>query len=127
MEELVVEHAVRAVIKTSAMEKANNAIFIADPIPTPHAIAKATSREIAHVHVDADHSIHALLSPLDCKEVILKKWGERMPLAGSLVPNEYLILYTPRNTEEIKVVKSIVSAAIMFMCGAPEVIRDGAD
>jgi hypothetical protein len=117
MDELAVEHASRVIVKTSALEKANDAFFIADAIPTPHAIAKATSREISHVHVDAEHSIHISLSPMDCKEVIAKKWGERMPLAGTLMPNEYLIIYAPRTREEVAVVKSIVSAAIMFMCG----------
>ena len=40
-----------------------------------------------------------------------------MGLAGSLVPNEYLIIYTPRKKEEVEVVKSIVNAAILFMTG----------
>lgn len=124
MDELVAEHSSRVVIKTSVMEKAGDAIFIHDSIATPHAIAKATSREITHVHVDWEHSIHTLLSPVDCKEVITKKWGERMPLAGTLVPQEYLIIYTPRTTEEVAVVKSIVGAAIMFMTGADGTVGD---
>jgi hypothetical protein len=59
------------------------------------------------------------LAPVDCKEVITKKWGERMSLAGSLVPHEYLMIYSPRTKEELEVVKSIVNAAIVFMTGAP--------
>lgn len=43
-----------------------------------------------------------------------------MTLAGSLVPNEYLIVYTPRTTEEVAVVKRIVEAAIGFMAGVEE-------
>lgn len=65
------------------MEKEGDALQIADRIPTPHAIAKSTNREIAHVH-SGDHSLHLCLSPIDCKEVIGKCWGERMSLAGSM-------------------------------------------
>jgi hypothetical protein len=40
-----------------------------------------------------------------------------MGLTRSLVPNEYMIVYTPRTKEEVEVVKSIVNAAIVFMTG----------
>lgn len=77
-------------------------------------------REVAHIHAsegDSDYSIHIALSPMDCKEVITKKWGERMTLAGSLMPHEYLIIYTPRTIEELAVVEDIIVAAIGFMTG----------
>ena len=67
--------------------------------------------------------MHLCLSPTDCKEVITKKWGERMTLAGTLMPQEYLIIYTPRTEEEVAVVKDIVNAAIAFMTGAREFIE----
>jgi hypothetical protein len=53
---------------------------------------------------------------------IFSRWGERMTLAGSFVPQEYLIVYTPRTKEEIEVVKGIVEAAIWFMNGGLEFI-----
>jgi Family of unknown function (DUF5519) len=105
------------------MEKSGDALLLADGIPTPHEIVKKTKREIAHVHAEVgcgDFSLHLCLSPSACKEVITKQWGERMGLAGSLVPNEYLIIYTPRTKEEVGTVKSIVNAAIVFMTGDVE-------
>lgn len=105
------------------LEKAGDALLIADHIATPHSIARKTKREIAHVHAgvgSGEYSMHMCLSPVDCKEVITKKWGERMSLAGSFVPHEYLIVYTPRTKEELEVVKTIVNAAIVFMTGARE-------
>ncbi len=45
-----------------------------------------------------------------------------MTLAGSFVPQEYLIIYTPRTKEEVEVVKGIVEAAIYFMNGGLEFI-----
>lgn len=80
-------------------------------------------REIAHIHTgigSGDYSLHLALSPTDCKEVIIKQWGERMYLAGTLMPQEYLIIYTPRNKDEVAIVKSIVAAAIAFMTGGRE-------
>jgi len=102
------------------LEKAGDAILLHDDIATPHTVAKNTKREIAHVHAgegSGEYSLHLSLSPPDCKEVIIKKWGERMTLAGTLMPQEYLLIYTPRNVEEVAVVKRIVAAAIAFMKG----------
>lgn len=95
--------------------------MIADHIPSPHSIARSTKREIVHVHTEgkasADYSLHLCLSPADCKEVITKGYGERMSLAGSFMPEEYLIIYTPRTEEEVEVVGRIVEGAIGFMTG----------
>lgn len=113
-------------VKTSVLEKSGDALLLSDNIATPHSIAKKTKREIAHVHTgvgSGDYSLHLCLSPTDCKEVISKQWGERMTLAGTLMPEEYLIIYTPRTEEEVAVVKGIVDAAIAFMTGAREFIE----
>jgi hypothetical protein len=108
------------------LEKSVDALFLSDSIAIPHKIAKEMKREIAHVHTGAgteDYSMHMCLAPTDCKEVITKKWGQRMTLAGTLVPQEYLLIYTPRTKEEVKVVKGIVNAAIVFMTGARDFIE----
>lgn len=126
IDELVVKHAAHVVVKTSVLEKSGEAVMIADNIETPHAIAKQSKREIVHVHADGgkgDYSLHMCLSPSDCKEVIEQKWAERMTLAGSLVPNNYLLVYTPRTKEEVEIVKTIIEGAIVFMTGARELVQ----
>jgi len=126
VDDLVVKHAAHVVIRTSVLEKSGDAILIADHIDTPHSIAKQNKREIAHVHTDGghgDYSLHLCLSPSDCKEVIEKKWGERMTLAGSFVPNNYLLIYTPRTKEEVEIVKTILEGAIVFMTGARQLVQ----
>lgn len=40
-----------------------------------------------------------------------------MGLAGSLMPCEYLIIYTPRSEEELGVVVEILKAGVGFMTG----------
>lgn len=126
VDEIVAKHSSHVVVRTSVLEKSGEALLIADHITTPHSIAGKTKREIAHVHAgtgSGEYSMHMCLSPMDCKEVISKKWGERMTLAGSFVPHEYLIIYTPRTKEELEVVKSIINAAILFMAGASESVH----
>jgi len=125
MAELATEHSKHVVVKTSVLEKAGDAFLLNDNITTPHTIAKKMKREIAHVHAgigSGEYSIHTALSPLDCKKVIEAKWGERMTLAGTLMPQEYLLIYTPRTTEEVSIVKNIVGASIRFMSGGLEFI-----
>lgn len=46
-----------------------------------------------------------------------------MTLAGTLMPQEYLIVYTPRTKEEVAVVKDIVAASIAFMTGGRSFIE----
>jgi len=126
MAELATKHSKHVVVKTSVLEKAGDALLLNDNIATAHTIAKNMKREIAHVHAgigSGEFSIHTALSPLDCKKVIEAKWGERMTLAGTLMPQEYLIIYTPRTKEELEVVKSIVEGAIRFMAGGLEFIE----
>lgn len=87
-------------------------------------------REIAHVHTEGknvDYSMHAVLSPQDCKEVIEKGWGEKMTLAGTLkMPAEYLMIYAARSETELKVVRDILEAAIGFMTGTTMLPREEA-
>lgn len=108
--------------KTSVLERRGEAIFIADDIPSPHAIAAGVRREISHIHERPDYSLHCTLSPKDAKLVISNGWGERHPLSGSrLFSACYIMLYTPRNEEELEVVCRSVCASIAFMTGGKDV------
>jgi len=120
VDEVVAAQSTLVVKRTSLLEKTGDAILIHDDVPTPHAIAKNIKREIAHVHAgeqSGDYSMHISLSPPDCKKVIEMGWGERMSLAGVFVPLEYLIVYTPRDMQELDVLRSILEAGIGFMTG----------
>jgi hypothetical protein len=75
-----------------------------------------TKAEIAHLHIDAEGSAHAVLSYKDAKQVIEKEWGERHPLSGKGIPLSYVILYAPRNEEEIAIMSDIFRAGVAYMC-----------
>ena len=69
-------------------------------------------REFAHVHPAYDGSLHMVLSAVNFHQVIDKQWGEKHPLAGmGPIPETVVLVYGPRNSEEIATVLSIVEAS----------------
>lgn len=71
--------------------------------------------EICHAHPEA--SSHMQFSLGDAYWVVKAGWGERHLLAGSTaagVPPTYLIVYAPRDDNELKVWKELVMAAVRF-------------
>lgn len=51
---------------TSPHESLHQGIMIHAARSAPHTVAEHALREVAHIH-PADHSMHVLLSPQDCK------------------------------------------------------------
>ncbi|KAJ7494633.1 hypothetical protein B0H11DRAFT_1716962 [Mycena galericulata] len=99
-------------------------IIIHPDIPSPHKDADQDLREIAHIH-PIDHSLHVVLSPADCKTVVDLGWGQRHPLSGVNrfipAPNTYLLIYAPRDEEELDVVERIIVASIGYMTNSRSV------
>ena len=101
----------------SFYEKRNDAVTLIE-VESGHALAKISHGEIAHIH-PADGSMHMIFSPSDAKQVIEKGWGERHPLAGVPkfdLPDTYLMIYTPRNSQELAVVAQLLRAAVEHLC-----------
>ncbi|KDQ57153.1 hypothetical protein JAAARDRAFT_285205 [Jaapia argillacea MUCL 33604] len=100
----------------SPHEKLHQVLVIHSSLPSPHTTATTALREIAHVHVGSDWSLHTVLAPRDCKIVIERGWGERHPLEGALgLPREYLMVYAARNQEELSGIVAIVRASVGYM------------
>jgi hypothetical protein len=96
-------------IGTSCFEKHGLGLFARLPVN------KTCRGEICHVH-SSDHSMHMNLHPDDVKEVLEKGWGQRHPLAcnGWLhmpVPEQFIMVYSPRTMEEVEAVCRIIEAA----------------
>lgn len=102
--------------QTSHYERHNNAVFVR-PDHIHAAFGHISGGEVAHVH-QSDGSMHMIFSPSDCKTVIEKGWGERHPLTGVYpgLPLTYLMIYAPRNADEVKVVQQFLRAAISNVC-----------
>jgi hypothetical protein len=80
------------------------------------------SREFAHLHEDG--SFHLVMDEDDEAEVIQKGWGLHHPWKNRGV-NEILV-YAPRNTQEIEILKPVIEASYRFarrempeLAGAP--------
>ncbi len=71
--------------------------------------------EFAHVHPAPDHSLHAML-PLElAAEAIDAGWAEPHPVAAmGLIPHTAVMLYAPRDDEELDVVEQLVRASHAF-------------
>jgi hypothetical protein len=66
--------------------------------------------------------MHMNLHPDDAKVVLEKGWGERHPLAKGgwmkkYVPREFIMVYAPRDHEELDVVCRIIEAAGFWVSG----------
>ncbi|KAI5848418.1 hypothetical protein BZA05DRAFT_475466 [Tricharina praecox] len=105
--------------RTSEFEKHGQALFVKKDVPD-EGVSKAvvkTKREVAHVH-ETDGSVHVVMSShADCRDVVEKGWGERHPLAGVVLEKEYLMIYAPRDWDEVNVVRGILEAAVRGAVG----------
>lgn len=79
----------------SCLEKHGLGLFALHPVNV------TCNGEICHVH-DSDRSLHMNLHPDDIREVLLKGWGQRHPLASDAwwgpmpVRKEFVMVYAPR-------------------------------
>lgn len=76
---------------------------------------------MCHAH-PSDGSLHLTLHPADSKLLLENGWGERHPLARGgwfrrFVPREFVLVYAPRNEEEVGIVMEIVAAAVWWVSG----------
>lgn len=87
----------------------------------------------------ADGFIHSTLHPSDVKTVIEKGWGQRHPLSGRLtsglsrlvdgnqsrsVAGSRVLLYAPRNDEDLEVIEHILKAAVWWVGGIDNRLDD---
>ncbi|MEQ1883756.1 MAG: hypothetical protein ABL967_01760 [Bryobacteraceae bacterium] len=101
--------------RLSYFEKRNRAVTLRRPDAGP-SDSLLSRGEIAHVH-PSDGSMHMILSRDDARTVIKRGWGELHPLAGTMLdlPPTYLLIYPPRDSEELAVTARILDAAIAHM------------
>ncbi|KAJ9496260.1 hypothetical protein H2202_008218 [Exophiala xenobiotica] len=122
--------------KLSSLEKHNIAIFVhsnllSKPDNLPE-VAVVSEGELGHIHGDA--SMHLYFSPADAKVIIEKGWAERHRCARTqpwwLGGNKYkwkigesfLIVYAPRDEEELEVLQILIRASARFMTGDETVV-----
>jgi hypothetical protein len=91
------------------------ALTLADGEPAGPPEAFLAGREFAHLHPEPDRSLHAML-PLDVAEQAIEAgWAEVHPVARmGLIPPTAVMLYAPRDEDELDVVERLVRASHAF-------------
>jgi len=123
----VVEELARRVFALPGVEERPSGISVpgaralwlrADVSPGPRE-AFMIGREFAHIHPMPDGSLHAALPPEAAREAVEKGWAEQHPVARmGYIPQNVVMIYAPRNAEEIEVVAGLVVEAYRYAGGA---------
>ena len=73
--------------------------------------------EFAHLHPGYDGSLHLALPPALAADVVGQGWGVAHPLAGIRLARGMVMVYGPRNADELDVVTGIVEASHRYATG----------
>ena len=91
------------------------ALVLAPNEPAGPPEAFLIGREFAHVHPDPDHSMHAMLPTEAVNEAVAAGWAEPHPVAlRGLIPRTAVMLYAPRDEDELDVIERLVRASHAF-------------
>jgi hypothetical protein len=112
---------------TSCLEKHGPGLFALTPINR----SRHCNGEVCHAH-PSDGSIHLTLHPKDAAIVLQQAWGERHPLStggwlSRFVPAGFVMVYAPRDEEEVKIVMGIVKAAVWWVGGIDVEVAQGGE
>lgn len=86
----------------------NEEVAHTDAFVPPHG-----GREFTHLHLDG--SIHTVVATEIEDEIIAKKWGVRHMYYDRGVKE--VLIYAPRNEEELKLIKAIVTKSFEYATG----------
>ncbi len=79
--------------------------------------AVIAGREFAHLHPDG--SLHICLPENLVQEVIRKGWGELYPLAKFTNRNNILLIYTPQNEQEMRIISQLLRISRKYASMTP--------
>ncbi len=94
------------------------ALWLRDDVRPGPTEAFMMEHEFAHLHPGPDQSLHACL-PLDlAQDAIAAGWAELHPVAvRGLIPRTAVLLYAPRDLEELEIVYELLRASYHFAGG----------
>jgi hypothetical protein len=94
------------------------ALWLAEEVTAGPPEAFLVGREFAHLHPHPDESLHAMLPPAVGDEAVKTGWAEPHPVARlGLIPETAVMIYAPRDEEELDVVERLVRASYEFARG----------
>jgi hypothetical protein len=103
-------------IQPSEISEPGSLAFFLDGTQPPPGVVLLPPRltaEFAHVHPDG--SLHLALSTPDQDALVAAGWGERHPLHSARI--NVVMLYGPRDDDELAVAKTVVDASYQYATG----------
>jgi phospholipase/carboxylesterase len=89
----------------------------ADAAGTPDSFIVRRAGEFAHLHPGYDGSLHVTLPQPYAADVIAKGWGVTHPLAGVRLAPGMVLLFGPRDEQELATVTAVLDEAHAFATG----------
>jgi hypothetical protein len=94
------------------------ALWLDETVPPGPDEAFLVGREFAHLHPLPDQSLHLSLPPDLIERAITAGWAELHPLAQrGAVPRSIVMVYAPRDRQELEVVYALLLASYRFARG----------
>jgi hypothetical protein len=97
--------------------RGTSAIRLSDEVAHGPMEAFIDDHEFCHIHPLPEGTIHMVLPAPFRTEVMTLGWAEPHPLAGRPFPETLVMVYAPRNSEELDAVFSLVRTAYHFAQG----------
>ena len=95
------------------------ALWLREDIPAGPQEAFMVGREFAHIHPMPDGSLRAALPPEVAQEAVENGRAEQHPAARmGYIPQNVVMIYAPRDAEELEVVAGLVVEAYRYAGGA---------
>ena len=91
------------------------ALWLKDGVPLAHPEVIPAGREFAHIHPDG--SLHVSLPPERGVEAVKAGWAEPHPLAEIIGNPGMVMLYTPRDMQELDVIFQLIVDSYNFVTG----------
>ena len=94
-------------------------LTLAQGSPDPQAWLVPQVGEFAHLHPQHDGSMHLVLPPDLAADLVTKGWGVPHMWAGSRLSPGFVMVFGPRDEDELATVRGIVTASHAYAAGVP--------
>ncbi|HWJ67184.1 MAG TPA: phospholipase [Nocardioides sp.] len=81
------------------------------PAGPPQAFLVPQAAEFAHLHPGYDGSLHLALPPAQAADLVARGWGTPHPWAGTRLTPGFVMVFGPRDDDELEIVAGVVAAS----------------
>lgn len=93
------------------------AFTLTEPTGDEEAFLVPSTGEFAHLHPAYDGSLHLTLPPDLAADLVTRGWGRMHPWAGTRLTPGFVMVYGPRDDNELATVQGIVAASHAYATG----------